>query len=69
MKTLKEHYDDLIARYEQSERDALKTNVECPNCKGIELLRFDKWSVLSSMPPQMRCYFPQCKKEQIILWY
>lgn len=68
MKTLEEHTKEKVSMYEQLERDALKTNVECPHCKGVELLRFDKWSVLASMPPQMRCYCPQCKKEQIILW-
>ena len=68
MKTYEEHNRDLQVQYKRADRDALKTNVECPNCKGVELLRFDKWSVLASMPPQMKCYCPNCKKEQIILW-
>lgn len=68
MKTLEEHTKEKRSQWEQAERDALKTDVECPHCKGVELLRFDRYSVLSSYPPQMRCYCPNCKKEQIIPW-
>jgi hypothetical protein len=68
MKTLEEHNREYRECYEQQERNDLRTWVECPHCKGVELLRFDKYSVLASMPPQMRCYCPNCKKEQTIPW-
>lgn len=68
MKTLEKHNKDKAKQYEQLERDSLKTNVECPHCKGVELLRFDRWSVLASMPRRIHCYCPQCKKDQFILW-
>jgi transposase-like protein len=67
MKTMAEHQKERAEAFKQSQMNLLKTGIECPHCKEIEMLKFDAYSVLASWPGKYRVYCPQCKKEQFIL--